>query len=248
MVRCRARTRRGGLCRNPVRRAGLRCWRHQGMPEAGPVQRRPARSGIRSVPARRSRESSTAARRKAAQTREQRELKLVKAAADYCSETLSDGWAETVAGHITDYVSDETWRRLVRGRRRQCRALARLAQEILALKQQVHDLLGTLVRWILELTGVGETARDFAGELAANIPITPLDAKLVAVARGVQVAGIVVCVLNGQELTHCQCFIDLALTETKTQVKKILLVAMGDWRNLADLRRPGGPRRAAQLR
>jgi hypothetical protein len=78
-----------------------------------------------------------------------------------------------------------------------------------------------------------------------NIPIAPLDAKMVAVARGVQVAGIVVCVLNGQDVTHCQCFIDLAPTETKAQVKKILLAAIGDWRHLADLRRPGVPRRAA---
>jgi hypothetical protein len=50
------------------------------------------------------------------------------------------------------------------------------------------------------------------------------------VARGVQVAGIVVCVLNGQDVTHCQCFADLPLTASNAQVRKILLAAMGDWR------------------
>jgi hypothetical protein len=183
------------------------------------------------------------ARQKARQVQEEKDRVRIRAAAEYCSEVLTGGWAETVAGHVTGYVSDETWRKLVRGRRRECRALARLAQEILALKQQVHDFLGSLVRWILDLAGVGATAREFGGELAANIPIAPLDVKMVAVAQGVQVAGIVVCVLNGQEVTHCQCFIDLALMETKTQVKKILLAAMGDWRQLADLRRPRLSRR-----
>jgi hypothetical protein len=62
--------------------------------------------------------------------------------------------------------------------------------------------------------------------------------------RGVQVVGIVVCVLDGEDVTRCQCFIDLVLTETKTQVKRILLAAMADWRRLADLGR-GTPRRVA---
>jgi hypothetical protein len=59
------------------------------------------------------------------------------------------------------------------------------------------------------------------------------DAKLVATARGVQVTGVLLCLANGDDLTRCQCFIDLALTETKTRVKKVLVAAMTDWTGLA---------------
>jgi len=37
------------------------------------------------------------------------------------------------------------------------------------------------------------------------------------------------CVANGDDLTACQCFIDLALAESKAQVRKLMIAAMGDW-------------------
>jgi hypothetical protein len=40
-------------------------------------------------------------------------------------------------------------------------------------------------------------------------------------------------VFNGEDLTRCQCFVDLALVETKTMVKKILVAGMYDWTGLA---------------
>jgi hypothetical protein len=69
--------------------------------------------------------------------------------------------------------------------------------------------------------------------LASKIPLALIDAKMVAVARGIQITGILLCVLDSRELTRCQCFIDLALAETKEQVKKILVAAMSDWTGLA---------------
>lgn len=53
------------------------------------------------------------------------------------------------------------------------------------------------------------------------------------VARGLQVTGILLCLVDGRDLTRCQCFIDLALAETKSRVKQILLAAMDDWTRLA---------------
>ena len=47
-----------------------------------------------------------------------------------------------------------------------------------------------------------------------NIPL-PMDAKMVSVARGIQVAGILLCVIDNRDLTKCECFIDLAKTESK---------------------------------
>ena len=51
-------------------------------------------------------------------------------------------------------------------------------------------------------------------------------------ARGVQVAGIVLCVMDDRELTECLCFIDLALAETKDRAGQILVAAMSDWTGL----------------
>jgi hypothetical protein len=34
--------------------------------------------------------------------------------------------------------------------------------------------------------------------------------------------------MTGRELTGCQCFIDLALTESKDQVKRIFIGGMSD--------------------
>jgi hypothetical protein len=166
---------------------------------------------------------------------EEKKRERIKKAADYCSDVLTDGWVDAVAERATDYVTDETWHRIFRSRGSQCRMLARVAQRILAVRDQLHDWLGDFLAWLLSLVNVGTAAREFAGELAANIPIPPIDLKMVAVARGVQVAGIVVCVARSEDITRCQCFIDLALMETKAKVKKILVAATTDWTRLAYL-------------
>jgi hypothetical protein len=163
---------------------------------------------------------------------EQKKQERIEKAAQYCSEVVKDGWAETVAAHATNYVMEETWRALFRSRKRNCKSLAKLAKEILAYKDKFHKMLGGILAWLLSLLGVGDTPRRFAKELASRIPIPPIDAKAIAVARGVQIAGIVVCVSSGDDLTRCQCFRDLALVETKTRVKKILVAATKDWADL----------------
>jgi hypothetical protein len=56
---------------------------------------------------------------------------------------------------------------------------------------------------------------------------------MVAVARGVQVAGILMCVTDNRDLTKCECFIDLAKAEAKERVQQMLVAAMSNWTNLA---------------
>lgn len=80
----------------------------------------------------------------------------------------------------------------------------------------------------MSLIGLDGLAKRFARELIEHIPL-PFDAKATAAARGVQVTGVLLCVLNGDDLRRCQCFIDLALDQAKTAVKKILTDAMEDW-------------------
>ncbi|MCZ7437729.1 hypothetical protein O7598_15080 [Micromonospora sp. WMMC241] len=165
--------------------------------------------------------------------RARRGQERVAKAAEFCASVLTDGWVEVVSDRATAYVTEETWTRLFRRRRRKrCKLLARMAGAILAGKKKLHDLVGAIGAWLVSLLGGDRVVQSLARELASRIPLPP-DAKMVAAARGLQVTGVLLCLVNGDDLTRCQCFIDLALEETKTQVKKILVAALEDWTGLA---------------
>ncbi|HUN36175.1 MAG TPA: hypothetical protein VMU95_29610 [Trebonia sp.] len=152
--------------------------------------------------------------------------------AEFCADLISSNWQETVADQITQYAQ-ASWVRLSRSsRRRNCKLLARTARLILEAKTQVHKAAGKLLGWAVGALGGGNAARAFAEELASNVPL-PMDAKMIAVARGVQVTGILLCAMDDRELTKSECFIDLALAETMERVKGILVAAMSDWVSLA---------------
>ena len=69
-----------------------------------------------------------------------------------------------------------------------------------------------------------------AAEVLAGSREGPVvDEKTAVIARGLQMIGIAMCVARGIPLERCQCFIDLALAETKEQVKEKLATALGDW-------------------
>jgi hypothetical protein len=233
----------------------MRCWRHKHAPVAKSkpsTGRRTASSSSRSTgqgrpagrrPKRRSKRRavrSSRAGRRASRPRDRSysslspaKQKKVDSAIKLCADVVTDGWQETVAERAGDYASSETFRKLVRARRRRhCRALAEVAKLILAAKAKAHELLGVLGGGVLSLFGLGDLAKRFARELIEHIPL-PLDAKATAAARGVQVTGVLLCLLNGDDLRRCQCFIDLALEQAKTAVKKILTTAMEDWTQLA---------------
>jgi hypothetical protein len=172
--------------------------------------------------------------------RQERLEKAVKVA----REVATDGWQEAVADRATNYVTDRTWKKLFTARRSGlCKALAELAAETLATKKKLHGVVGWVAAWFTKRVGAGQLAVTVARELAENLPL-PVDAKFTAVARGVQMTGIVVCLANGRDLAHCPCFVDLALSETKERVKKILTAAVDDWAGLANF--PASLRAAAE--
>lgn len=111
--------------------------------------------------------------------------------------------------------------------------MAALAKDILAGKQKLHDLVGMVAAWLFSLINRRRFAHDLVRELTSRIPL-PWDAKMVAVARGIQITGILFCLSAGRELHQCQSFADLALTETKERLKHILKAAADDWIRLAD--------------
>ena len=163
-----------------------------------------------------------------APSRREQERERVKETAIFCADSVSGSWEEAVADRIRGYAQ-RSWERLSRSRRkRNCQALARIARSILEAKKQIHEAVGKLVGWAAGALGANGAARAFTEKLASNIPL-PIDAKMIAVARGIQVAGILLCVMDDRDLTECECFIDLALAETKERVNQILVAAMSDW-------------------
>lgn len=165
-------------------------------------------------------------------SRRERDRERVSETARFCADTLSSGWQDAVADRAMEYARS-AWERLSRSRRkRNCKALARIARLILEAEKQLHQAVGKVSGWIAGAFGAGYAARAFTEELASNIPL-PIDAKMIAVARGVQVAGILLCVMDGRDLTECDCFVDLALAESMERVKQILVAAMSDWGGLA---------------
>jgi hypothetical protein len=117
------------------------------------------------------------------------------------------------------------------GRRRDgdCKTIAALAKALLDGKEKLHDLVGEASGWLMEKLGGQSVERIAAKELAKKIHIPVVDEKTAVVARGLQMIGISLCLARGIPLERCQCFIDLALTETKEAVKEKLAAALGDW-------------------
>lgn len=261
----------GRPCKNPVKREGIRCWQHKHMRVAGPKPNDRRAAAVRTQPRSRRRETSakrsggtptrgatrprksTSRKAKLSRDRSYKSLsaakrKRVDSTIALCADVVTSGWQETVIDRAGDYASSETFHKLIRARRRShCKALAQVAELILAAKDKAHELVGKLGGGILSLFGVDSLAKRFGRELIERIPL-PWDAKAVAAARGVQVTGILLCLLNGDDLRRCQCFIDLALEQAKTAVKKILTAAVKDWTQLAlfPAKPEGGPIRSGR--
>lgn len=165
----------------------------------------------------------------------EQERKQVEKTAELCADLISGGWQETVADRVVGYAP-KTWGRLQRStRRRTCKALARMASFILKTKTLIHTWIGKVFGWFISGLWAGNAIRAFVKELVSNVPL-PLDTKMIAVARSLQVAGILLCMMDGKNLEQCDCFVHLVHTETEEQVKKLLVAGMSDWANLACFR------------
>jgi hypothetical protein len=175
---------------------------------------------------------STATARKTAAS-EARRKKRIEETENFCIDIITDGWRDIVEAKVSDYLTKQTFRSLTRGRRvKSCKSLAEFASQVLKGKKWVHDVVGSAVRWLISLFTGNWTAQIIARKLASKIPL-PWDAKIIAVARGIQIIGILICVADGRDLTRCQCFADLAVEEAKSRVKQILTTALDDWQELA---------------
>ncbi len=150
-------------------------------------------------------------------------------AAEFCMSTIKDGAIEAAADKIADRVSRDTWNALRRQWGRfQCKWMARLAQQILDAKAQMHETVAdvAMLKWRNPLH---TPERIFAHELIKNIPFSGVDEHFVAAACGLRLTGVCLCATQGISLTKCACFQALALEWTKEQVKSFLVSGGTDW-------------------
>jgi hypothetical protein len=134
---------------------------------------------------------------------------------------------------ITDYVSTEVINELAEdwdGKR--CEDLAKIARGLLCLKGYFTKILQVALNWVMEKTGFGTFPRLVACQLVAAIPL-PWNAKLVAVARVLQVTGICMC-FSHDRLMECRCLHDLVQFESMQAIGHLLTGAIHDWREIAE--------------
>lgn len=161
--------------------------------------------------------------------------KLIAEAVAYVDTAVSSNAIDAAANRAAAYAGDQIWSRLTKGwTGRNCKGLARLARAALDGKDWLHGRIGALVEYLLLLLQAPRIVRLFGKEIARRFPL-PLDHQLIVVARGMQLAGIVICALNGRDLAKCECFVDLVLREGKERVVQLLYRASGDWREFDQL-------------
>lgn len=213
------------------------------------LERRPRSPQVTTRSTRKTEPATRRATSESTRADEERRKKRVEEARDFCADILTDGWQDAVGAKVAAYVTDETLERLAKRHGNACRSLATYAKGLLDGKDKLHDVVGSIARWIIAFLTGNRLVQLIARKLATKIPL-PWDAQVVAVARGMQMIGILVCLNDGRNLIHCQCFVDLAIDETKERVKQIVAGALHDWRDLAAFpappARPSGPSRSAR--
>lgn len=154
---------------------------------------------------------------------------------EICADVVIDGWEGAVGDRVASCLTESTRKRLFGGRRHDnCSGLANLAKAILEGKKRLHQGVGQIAGWLASKVGAEPLEQTVARELAKRIPIPVVDEKAVAVARGLQVVGILVCLSSEIPLNRCQSFIDLSLAESQERVKDILAAALEDWTSPPD--------------
>lgn len=202
----------------------MRCWRHPGKPKWSPPEQAP--NGPR-------RSAAPGVRRPAEGDADDR---LPTGLARWCADALADDPVAAISARAATYVTDRTWQALVRENRRGggCDDLAKAARDVLELKKSLHGAIGGGVAGAVDRAGGSGLMVAFARELASRLTL-PFDAQLAAVARGLQLAGICVCLLTGVELADCACLRDVLRAEGEKQVEALVSGAVEDWRELPGL-------------
>jgi len=99
-----------------------------------------------------------------------------------------------------------------------CRLLAQTARAVLDLKQRLHEVTGEAVSRLLP-RDTPRFHRLLVRKIAERVPL-PLDVKLEAIARGLQVMGIFMCVVQDLPLEACACLSMLGASVAREQARR----------------------------
>lgn len=157
--------------------------------------------------------------------------KKVHEAAAFCADIIKSGAIDATVDRVAKYVTDETWRKLSRKWKvSRCEWLNALAKAALNAKSRYHELTAELIVKLLSPTLRHKTEQQFAKELAKSIPL-PGDAKFVAVAHGLRIVGVGLCIAQDLAPEKCACFESLVLEYGKEATKKLLIAEGDTWMN-----------------
>jgi hypothetical protein len=94
----------------------------------------------------------------------------------------------------------------------------------------VHLGVGRFAGFITELCSPSaRLGRSLVEEIAARVPLPYVDDTATIAARGIQATGITMCLLTGQALIECECFVDVVTAEGSDRVAEVLRQAAMDW-------------------
>lgn len=149
-----------------------------------------------------------------------------EASAAFVAAVLTDGFNPALAGElsdrVTEYLGREQKRRLHKRDQASvdCTLLAEAARAILALKQKTHQAVGEAAGQLLDrvVRDLPRFHRLLVKKVVEKLPL-PWDAKLAAIARGLQVIGIWIC-LVGDRLEQCECLRMLGIAVVKEQAEQ----------------------------
>lgn len=139
--------------------------------------------------------------------------------ADVLTEGVRPTLADRLASRVVDYMGS-SWRLPKRWGSGDCRLLAETARAVLDLKKKAHEAVGEGISRLLP-PDTPRFHRTLVKRIAEKVPL-PWDAKLEAIARGLQVIGIYLCFVRNVPLEHCACLRMLGPQLVKEQVKRYI--------------------------
>ncbi len=140
--------------------------------------------------------------------------------AELWADILAEGLDQALSGLVVDYLGKVEQRRLQRRAARSgmnCQPLADAAKALLDLGDTSHQMIGRAIGDLLP-PGTPPFVRKLASKVGDKLP-QPWDAKITAAARGLQVLGIYLCMIQLLPPAQCACLMVLT-TAVSTEVVK----------------------------
>jgi hypothetical protein len=141
-------------------------------------------------------------------------------AATLLANIFVDGLDAALSDLVVEYLGKREAGRLRRRRRARgnCQPLADAAKAVLDLRDKTHEVVGKAVGDLLP-PDTPDFAREVTSKVAEKIPL-PWDAKFEAIARGLQVIGIFMCMVQGLAPAQCACLIMMVSAASEELIKE----------------------------